>query len=500
MSMPPHLRYSACYFILLLNIVNLELITPLEENQDYWKRLNEEEIQLSLQNKQIEGEAKNVILFLGDGMGVTTVTAARIFKGQLKKRSGEEGYLTFDRFPNLALLKTYNVDRQVPDSAATATAYLTGIKANMRTVGVDANVQWSDCRTYHEKHNARSFLVEAAAAGKSVGIVTTTRITHATPAGAYAHTPSRKWESDIDKEIKGDNFEKPQHDKTKCLDIAQQLVAEAFKFNVLMGGGRRKFLPSNVTDPVKGNLVGDREDGRDLIDEWLTKHNESDHRAAVAYTGTELRALDLDKIDYLLGLFSHDHLEYEEKRVAHKKNEPSLTEMTTAALKILKRNPKGYALLVEGGRIDHGHHANRARAALSETVSFDKAIASTVKETSERDTLIMVTADHSHVFTMGSYPSRGHNILGKTDYVSSSGVDVAHDEKPVTTLLYANGQTGIRDRKGRKDISKYDTTARDYRFQSLVPLESETHGGEDVAVFARGPWAHLFNEFMNRRW
>ncbi len=84
--------------------------------------------------------------------------------------------------------------------------------------------------------------------------------------------------------------------------------------------------------------------------------------------------------------------------------EPSLMEMTKQALNILKKNSNGYVLMVEGGRIDHGHHETRARRALDETVSFNEAVEFARSQVSEEDTLILVTADHSHVFTVGGYP------------------------------------------------------------------------------------------------
>jgi alkaline phosphatase len=86
--------------------------------------------------------------------------------------------------------------------------------------------------------------------------------------------------------------------------------------------------------------------------------------------------------------------------------EPSLVEMTAKALEVLKKNENGFVLLVEGGRIDHGHHETRSRISLEETLEFEKAVELVKKETSEEDTLIVVTADHGHVFTVGGYPVR----------------------------------------------------------------------------------------------
>ena len=139
-------------------------------------------------------QAKNVVFFLGDGMGISTITAARIFAGQAQGATGEEHALAFDRFPHLALIKTYNTDAQVPDSAGTITAITTGQKTRIGVLGVNASVARDDCAAALD--NTLPTLAELAEqAGMATGIVSTARITHATPAGTYAHSPNRNWES-----------------------------------------------------------------------------------------------------------------------------------------------------------------------------------------------------------------------------------------------------------------------------------------------------------------
>ncbi|KAL1442176.1 hypothetical protein MTO96_030911 [Rhipicephalus appendiculatus] len=113
-----------------------------EANRTYWSQLGKSQIAKNLERKLNKNRAKYVILFLGDGMGVSTVTAARIFKGQFKKNeSGEEAVLAWEEFPYLSLSKTYGLDAQTSDSANTATAYLCGVKANIGTLGVDFHCQ-----------------------------------------------------------------------------------------------------------------------------------------------------------------------------------------------------------------------------------------------------------------------------------------------------------------------------------------------------------------------
>ena len=189
----------------------------------------------------------------------------------------------------------------------------------------------------------------------------------------------------------------------------------------------------------------------------------------------------------LLGLFSPSHMTYMADRKPDS-SEPTLTEMTAAALARLKAHSGGYYLMVEGGRIDHAHHEGRAGYALEETVEMARAVQYAVDNTDPADTLIMVTADHSHVFTIAGYPQRGNDILGLVVPPIGRGEDggdggplMAADGKPYTTLGYANGPGAVQ---GERQIPQTGLAARQ---QALVPLGSETHGGEDVALFATGP-------------
>ena len=157
---------------------------------------------------------RNVILFVGDGMGVSTVTAARIFAGQQRGEPGEEGYLSFEGFPHLALIKTYNVDAQVPDSAGTMTALVTGHKARVGVLSIAPDAARGDCEGSMD-HTLTTLLEEAEQRGLKTGLVSTARITHATPAAAYAHAPDRNWE--IDAAV-------PEEARPLCKDIARQLI------------------------------------------------------------------------------------------------------------------------------------------------------------------------------------------------------------------------------------------------------------------------------------
>ena len=446
-----------------------------------------------------KAKAKNVILFVGDGMSLPTVAAARIYEGQLRKQTGEENQLSFEKFPYTAFSKTYNTDSQTPDSAGTMTAMITGAKTRIGFLSVDQSLARGDCPA-GLKSPLTSAVTLAKAAGLSTGVVTTTRITHATPGATYAHTTERNWESDAD-----------MPDKAKsqgCKDIAQQLVAYATGtgVDVLMGGGLNKFLPPSAVGYP--NTKGERKDGRDLIADWKSRQPAT----TFVNTGSQLKQLDLAKTGRLVGLFNGDHLNYEYDRVNDKEDEPSLAEMTKAAINLLNKNGKGFFLVVEGGRIDHAHHSGNAFRALTDTVAFSEAIRAAHKLTSAEDTLILVTADHSHTMSFVGYPQRGNPILGKVFGKSSEDdpISLVKDllGKPFTTLVYANGPgysgesslqpAGTKNfphnpggyfepANGRPDLSDIDTEHPNFMQEALVPSNSESHGGDDVGIWARGP-------------
>uniref|UniRef100_A0A673FVD6 Alkaline phosphatase n=2 Tax=Sinocyclocheilus rhinocerous TaxID=307959 RepID=A0A673FVD6_9TELE len=449
-----------------------------EKDPDFWKEWAQRTLKnaLTLQdlNKNV---AKNIILFLGDGMGVPTVTAARILKGQMSGQSGEETQLEMDKFPYIALSKTYNTNAQVPDSAGTATAYLCGVKANEGTVGVSAAAVRSQCNTT-QGNEVTSILKWAKDAGKSVGIVTTTRVNHATPSAAYAHCVDRDWYSDGDMPTEAL--------QSGCKDIARQLFENIPDIDVIMGGGRRNMYPRNTPDveyPGDKKHNGTRKDGRNLVGEWIDRVK--DKKGYYAWNRKDLLSLNPNNVDYLLGLFEPADLPYELER--NKETDLSLTEMVDVAIKILRKNERGFYLLVEGGRIDHGHHEGKAKQALHEAVEMDRAITRAGLLTSIYDTLTVVTADHSHVFSFGGYTPRGNSIFGLAPTVS----DI--DQKPFTSILYGNGPGFKMVNSTRENVSTVDYEQNNYQAQSAVPLRMETHGGEDVAIFSKGPMAHLLH-------
>lgn len=415
--------------------------------------------------------AKNVILFVGDGMGIATITAARILAGQQQGLDGESYELTLDSATHTALSRTYSHDYQVADSAATITAITSGVKTRSGVINVTSDVALGDCAA-QESSATRTLFEIAEGRGLATGVVTTARLTHATPAGVYAHTAHRDWENDT-KVPEG------------CKDIARQLVEWPFGdgLEIAFGGGRQHFLPDSAVGGV-------RRDGRDLTAEWTQKS--PSHR--YVSTAAQLADADVASDVKLLGLFSHSHLAYEVDRT---EAEPSIAEMTEAAITRLSKNPAGFVLLVEAGRVDHAHHDGKAHKALHEAIALDQAVAKARGMTDPRDTLIVVTADHSHTLTISGYAARNAPILGLAG--AEEGDALAMDGKAYTTLSYANGPGAARDPDGqRPDPAAADTRDPNYRQQALVPLRDETHGGEDVAIFAWGPGSESFAGTMEQ--
>lgn len=304
----------------------------------------------------------------------------------------------------------------------------------------------------------------ALEAGKNVGIVTTTRITHASPAGTYAHVGNRDWECDNDTLTYN-------NDPKTCQDIASQMINNepGNKFKVILGGGRSKFIP--YTEKDDEGFTGHRMDGVNLIKKWQIEKGE---KGQYVYDKAGLNAIDMNKVESVLGLFDPDHMNY--NLDMDKKKKPTLAEMTAAAIKILRhKTNKGYFLFVEGGRIDHAHHETKSQIALDETVEFAAAVQKATEMVDLNNTLIVVTSDHSHTMSMAGYAKRGANILGINTEISDMGnlsslihfnfncIDLilyVTDHLPYLTLSYANGlgyensQSAARQKLTNDFISK----------------------------------------------
>ena len=444
-------------------------------------------------------KARNVIFFIGDGMGVSTVTATRVFS------VGLDGQLVVDQFPHTALSKTYSSDSITPDSAPTMSAMMTGVNTNQSVIGFDATTEPSDFNNDGDGDAPWTLLELAKRRGMKVGAVSTATITHATPAATYAHINQRNNESDI-------ALQALPTDPTYNPRLGRGV-------DILMGGGRRFFLPNTAVDEEGSR--GARTDGRDLRTEFQAAGYN------YIWNSTGFGGLTPHSLP-MLGLFESSHMEYEHDRPTDLGGEPSLKDMTAKAIQLLeaatRRRSAGYFLHVEAGRIDHAHHAGNAYRALSDTQELDEAIGAASQMVDLRETLIIVSADHSHVFNIAGYPLRpmqelpypikshdpgyetaataGHGILDLVWDLDQQTGHVAptpdRNGTPYTILGYHNGPgyRGAARVDPRTDLftgfggQPPDGPAHPAYFQeAAVPLGSETHAGEDVAIYAVGPGA-----------
>lgn len=435
---------------------------------------------------------KNVIFFLGDGYGMVPMTATRIYA------AGEDGELTIDTFPETAFVKTYSNDAQVTDSAPSMSAYMTGVKMNNDVIAMSSDTRALDnagapyvnganstCPATGNGTPVTTLLELAKTAGRGTGVVTTTRVTHATPAATYAHVCHRDGEN----------------------TIATQLVPGGAGYNtalgtdgvdVVLGGGWQHFLP-------QGDALGSsRSDSRNLIAEMKAKGYAyvSDPAALTAVPASTTK---------LLGLFNKSHLNFDIDRDPAK--EPSLAEMTTKAMDLLANNKKGYFLMVEGGRIDQALHPTLARKALQDAKAFDDAIAAAIAKVKLTDpqlknTLIVVTADHDHTLVMNGYAARtgkttdtNPGILGlMRDFSDPSKPALDAEGMPFTTLVFGNGENRVNTaRAAAPTLTDAIVFDKNYHQEAVVQMPSggETHGGADVFLGAMGLGADTFHGVMD---
>jgi alkaline phosphatase len=452
-------------------------------------------------NVYAAGSAKNVIFFLGDGMGPTVVTAARIYK------YGETGQLEFQKqLERTTRIKTYSNDAQTTDSAPSMSSYMTGVKANNEVISMSSdtiasgayapsadangNLGVNNCPTSGNGTSVTTLLELAKAAGKTVGSITTTELTHATPAATYAHICNRNAQYHIAAQL-APNGTGYNTALTKGTNLG---------VDVLMGGGLNHFTPYDAGTNTKG-----RADGRDLTAEMALPANGG---YTVATTKAQMDAAVAAASTKFLGLYSTtSHLEYELDRVAQVAagsgkgvTQPSLAEMTVASIKMLSNNANGFFLMVEGGRIDHALHATNAKRALEDTIAFDNAIAAAITQIKLTDptlanTLIVVTADHDHTMTYNGYGKIGNPILDINRSYTNGQESLDKNGINYTTLVFGNGPN--RPNVARTTLTTATVTADSYLQEAGVRLSSETHGGGDVLLFATGAGAKNFKGTMD---
>lgn len=392
----------------------------------------------------------NVILFIADGTGPATITMARDYA---RDQTGRDA-LALDAYLTGAV-RTFATNSRVTDSAAGATAYATGVKTYNGAIGVDTL-----------RRPVGTVLEAAEAAGMATGLIATSRITHATPAAFSAHVPNRGMEEEI---------------------AAQQL---AQGIDVLFGGGRANYLPADDG--------GRRRDGRDLLAE----------AEAAGYRIVASREdFDAGLQAPVLGLFAPDHMAYEIDR--DPADEPSLAEMTRAAIDLLDDDPDGFFLMVEASRVDHAGHGNDAAAHVHDALAFDEAFAAAVAYAEEQGgTLVVATSDHE-----AGGLTLGRAIDGRAFYTWKPEVlaRVTSSHGPMVAAIVEDRQSPadvLRTFAGIEDLTEEETAllegartdGRQLNFvladviarRAVVGWTTGGHTAVDVHLYAAGPGADAF--------
>jgi alkaline phosphatase len=426
----------------------------------------------------VSERARNVIFFLGDGMGINTLTATRIYA------VGESGELAIDTLPESAFVKTYSNDAQVTDSAASMSAYMTGVKQNNGVISMSGDTRAlapaADGASRCENGTPVPTLLELAKArGLATGIVTTTSVTDATPAATYAHACHRKLQN----------------------QIAAALVPGGAGFNAALGSGVDLVFGGGAQYFQPAASGGKRLDGRDLLAELQGRG----YRVAQDAAGFDALASGQPAI----ALFAQDDLAYDAERDPAR--QPSLAEMTRKAVSLLgarrsdKDGGQGFFLMVEGGLIDHALHATRAKRALQETAAFDAALKAAIDEMQKVDpglkhTLIVATADHDHTLLINGYSPRSGKttpdnpgVLGLVRGLPDGKVKLDKDGAPYAILGFGTGEHRVQgSRAAQAGLTDAIVSGDDYHQEAAVRMKSETHGGADVYLGATGAGAELF--------
>ncbi len=421
---------------------------------------------------------KNVIFYIGDGMSSVQRRIAEEVHGQK---------LAMNTLPIVGIYTTYALNSIITDSAAAATALATGHKTDTLVISMDP-----------EGEVAYETLAEAAKRlGKSVGLVTTTRITHATPASFGSHLDTRYREN----------------------EIAEQYLDQDFE--VLMGGGWRHFVPRPVNKSK-------RKDDRDLLKEFAEKGYR------VIRSKSDLLNIKVKKGMKILGVFYHTHMPYylDMEDQYYQGKVPNLSDMVKVAISVLKQNPKGFFLMVEGGRIDHACHANDPAGTVGEMMDFDSAVKLGIDLSKEDpDTLILVGGDHeTGGMGMGIGGMTGDTYLGyfmnpeviknsrrSMEFIAYTALSGNPDES-INHFIKFSGISELTEEETKKIEKAIELTKAQKGMQSPNPyLEpwygvvfadilskrarvgwtSYAHTGQPVIMSAAGPGSGKFSGFYD---
>ncbi len=419
-----------------------------------------------------KGQSKNLIVLIGDGMGPPQITLSRIY-GQ-KYENIEK--LALDQ--HLIGLNSTHADDSpdseqsgiVTDSAASGTAFATGNKTYNGAVSV----------TNEEVAKPVASVIEAAQlAGKATGIVSTARITHATPAVYAAHVRSRNNEN----------------------AIASQYAASGV--DVLLGGGERHFVAEEANATFG---EASREDGIDLVKQFKENGYE------IVFDKQRMEQVKGNK---LLGLFNDSHIPYNLDR--DEQTIPTLKEQLEKAISILEKNEKGFVLMVEGGRIDHAGHANDLHSIAKETLEFDEAFQAAI-DYAKKDgsTSVIATADHeTGGLTIGSQNiydayfdvfqkvKASSEVIGEELKEANSADEIRQIVKKYTEIDDLTEEEIELIMSGNLPDGSPSSYEREGSFNAVIAKRAvfgwtgHGHSGVDVGVYGYGPAAELLRGFTD---
>lgn len=432
----------------------------------------QEKLEKRLSEQVNTNRAKNIVLITAEGMGVSVNTLFRIGVGQAETGStGEDFLLPHDRFEHIALIKTFQADSQTAGSGFNDV--FTGVRANTGNIGTQASR--SGCSDIRGKEFS-SIAELMASMGKSTGIVTNTRVTYSSVAANYAKISDRSYE-DYNSVPEG----------CSQTPINEQLISsiENRNIDIVLGGGRDKFKTSQTSDPD------------DII--WKEPFKDSTKRVMNVFNNASaLDNLDTDDDIAQIGLFADGHMAFEADRKISSvtRTEPSLGEMTRAALGFLSKNNKGYFLNITSGRIDHALHSGAIPRAIEEAKALKDVLDIVMATVDTDNTLVVLATGHDMSVTMNGYCARGKPITGLCYFPREPETLVRNEDgQPYPIVTMANGPRTFSD---YPDLSKVDFDSINYIAPAGFRTRSATHSPADVVVYADGPWAHLVSGTMEQ--
>ena len=349
----------------------------------------------------VEKKAKNIILLIADGMSLSQVTSYRLLKG------GPDARLSMDKFPISGIVLTHSADAIVTDSASSATAFSTGQKTNNGALGLDQNKEVLENLT--EKIHDYGFVSS---------LISTSEITHATPAAFASHVDLR-WKTD---------------------EISKQMMDS--NVMTILGGGRHFFITEE--------MGGKREDGLNLMEQVKASHT-------VLTKKEELTNFDASNKGKIVGLFADEHLRDIERPENHS-SEPTTSEMLDFAinrsLNFNQNGCRGFFIMVEGSQVDWAGHANNVDYLVQEMKDFDDAVSMAYKFAKENDdTLVVVTADHETGGLLIEPETPTNYTSPEVKFSFNTGIGYgSHTGVPVPVYAYGPGSQNFTGTLDNTDI------------------------------------------------